>query len=193
MTIVPKVADFYHDDPTPDWKALADAGIIGIIHKCTQGTDFKDPTYASRREAAELRGFKWAAYHFLTLGDPIVQMDFFLKEAGAHVRYVLDWEPDPRGNVPSLAHALHFLQSVRQRTGQTPWLYAGGLLRGRSLPPAFGEFPLWLAEYASRAVVPLPWKQYLLWQYTETGKLTGDCSTCEVTDAELIAAWDDGV
>ena len=39
-------------------------GIVGVIHKATQGTTYVDETYASRRVEALACGLLWGAYHF---------------------------------------------------------------------------------------------------------------------------------
>jgi lysozyme len=193
MTIIPKVADFYHGDEDPDFQALKADGMVAIFLKASQGADFKDPTYARRRYLATEAGLLVGAYHFLTVGDVAAQVEWFLKCAGTGVRYALDWEKTEGGHFAGMWGALRFLDLVEQITGQTPWLYAGELLRGRTIPPSFAHFPLWLSEYGPIARVPLPWQRYTLWQYTEKGEVASDLSTFDGTDDQLRAAWLDTV
>jgi len=85
--------------------------------------------------------------------------------------------------------ALNFLDIVKRTTNQVPWLYAGELLRGRSIPPSFAQFPLWLSEYSATALVPTPWKRYTLWQYTAKGDIASDLSTYDISDDEFRKVW----
>ncbi len=182
--MIPKGADFYHGDDTVDFQALLHQGIIGVFHKASEGLAERDPAYAHRHSLCP-PSMLWGAYHFMRPGDVAKQVQHFLDCAGPNVRYALDWEDQ---HVAQWS-ARRFMELGQMHTGQTPWLYAGGLLRGRSVAPAFAQFPLWLAEYSSKAVVPLPWKRYVLWQYTEKGKIAPDLSCIDVTDDEFRAAW----
>lgn len=190
------MADFYHKDADPDWIGLKKQGVVAVFLKASQGTDFPDPTYLRRHKASEDAGLLTGAYHFLTPGDVTRQVEFFLHCVSAQpngIRYALDWEKDEGGHFAGMWAALKFLEAIKRTTGQTMWLYGGELLRGRTVPPAFGEFPLWLSEYGPIAKVPLPWKRYTLWQYTERGEIASDLSTYEVTDDEFRKMWMDTV
>ena len=46
-------------------KAKAD-GILGVIHKASQGQANVDPMYRSNRNRARAAGLLWGAYHFAT-------------------------------------------------------------------------------------------------------------------------------
>jgi lysozyme len=43
-----EVIDLSHDDASVDFDAVAQAGIVGVIHKATQGVGDVDPLYAPR-------------------------------------------------------------------------------------------------------------------------------------------------
>lgn len=185
--IIPYVADFYHGD-NPNFSALKAAGIVGVIHKATQGSDFVDPEYETRKPLAEAKGLLWAAYHFMDTTDVSAQVDLFLKTVGSDVRLILDWEEPPVGASPTQEQALEFLTQIQNQTGQIPWLYGSSLIR-TNLPDTFAQFPLWLAEYGPIAHVPLPWKKYVLWQYTDVGSIAGDLSTFDGTNSQLANLW----
>ena len=208
MSINPKVVDLYHGDDLVytdeehDFEAAYAAGIRGIIHKATEGANDIDRRYHMRETAARAAGMLWGAYHFMRPGDPVQQAHAFL----AQVRYdkptvlVLDHEAEGVG----MSAALQWLNAVRSITKQTPWLYSGFLIReqeARTYMPVFAEFPLWLAQYGPVAKVPLPWKRYMLWQFTGDGvgpephaipgiaHKNADISHFDGTDDELKAAW----
>ena len=69
------VIDLSHHNPTPDWAKLKAAGCIGVIHKATEGTSYKDPTLYDRAKDAMAAGLKWSTYHFLRPGSMSAQMD----------------------------------------------------------------------------------------------------------------------
>lgn len=183
------VADFYHGDSTPNFKKLRQQGIVGVLHKASDGKSFADSKYSERRKLAEADGMLWGAYHFLENNNIEEQVDFFIKCAGSDVRLALDWEEPPNNEPATVEMALEFLQSIQNKTGQTPWLYGGELLKDQTIPDEFAQFPLWLSEYSSVVRIPKPWKDYTLWQYTENGKIANDLSTFRGTEAELKSAW----
>ena len=49
-----------------DFAAVRRSGILGVIHKATEGGDFVDKSYAIRQPQAEQAGLLWGAYHFGT-------------------------------------------------------------------------------------------------------------------------------
>ena len=82
----PLVIDIYHGDPVQDFARVKAAGIVGVIHKASQGGAVVDQSYASRRKLALAAGLKWGAYHFFDFtASPVAQADHFdahLADAG---------------------------------------------------------------------------------------------------------------
>ena len=59
------VIDLSHFNTTVDLQAAKGDGILGVIHKATQGLTFQDPTYKTNRQQANAAGLLWGAYrHF---------------------------------------------------------------------------------------------------------------------------------
>jgi lysozyme len=71
------IVDLSHWNENVDFKLAKEDGTVGIIHKATQGTKYKDPKYAERRKAAEDEGLLWGAYHFGVRGNGTDQADHF--------------------------------------------------------------------------------------------------------------------
>ncbi|MDQ3746468.1 MAG: glycoside hydrolase family 25 protein, partial [Acidobacteriota bacterium] len=46
------VIDLSHHNTVTSFQQVKDAGILGVIHKATEGTSFVDPRYTERRTAA---------------------------------------------------------------------------------------------------------------------------------------------
>jgi GH25 family lysozyme M1 (1,4-beta-N-acetylmuramidase) len=121
MTIgKPLVIDIYSGDQVQDFARTKAFGILGVIHKATEGATFTDKLYAARRKAwladgkvalappggaagagaAEEVAPRWGAYHFFHGGDPVAEADHFLAvaEPDADTLLALDWEDVPRAS-----------------------------------------------------------------------------------------------
>lgn len=91
------VVDLSHHNCNVDLGQAQSAGIVGVVHKATQGTSFVDPEYATNRAKAKAAGLLWGAYHFGAGADGVEQADFFLKtvQPGPQDLLVLDFEALP--------------------------------------------------------------------------------------------------
>jgi len=168
------VIDLSHNNSTVDFQRARADGILGIIHKATQGTGFIDRAYAQRRQAAKAAGLLWGAYHFGTAADPVAQAKFFLRTAspGANDLMVLDFENNPRnpGNTMSLDQAHSFIAAVKDASGITPGLYGGRYLQeqlGNATDSLLQNCWLWWSQYSPAPEIPRNWPTWTLWQYTD--------------------------
>lgn len=96
------VVDLSHHYAEPDFASARDSGgIIGVIHKATQGLTYTDPAYAGRRVSALAATLLWGAYHFGS--DGVQQAERFqnVVQPTANTLLVLDFEANPQG--PSMA------------------------------------------------------------------------------------------
>jgi lysozyme len=166
------VIDISHHNAKPDFvKAKAD-GIVGVIHKATQGIGGKDPTYEERREQALQAGLLWGAYHFGTGADGSDQADFFLNAVRPKqdTLLVLDFEANRAGSSMSLPEAQEFVSHVNMAVGRFPGLYSGNFIKeklGSGRDPVLAQCFFWLAQYGPVPVVPPNWDTYALWQHTD--------------------------
>jgi len=67
------IVDISHHNGNIDLQLAKADGIIGVIHKATQGTTGVDPMYQTNRAKAAAAGLLWGAYHFATGDDPVMQ------------------------------------------------------------------------------------------------------------------------
>lgn len=182
MSLKPVVVDIsHHNVLEPDgFLKMKEAGILGVIHKATEGTGFVDKTYAKRRKECEAAGLLWGAYHFARGGSPEVQVDHFLRYAkpDENTLLALDWED----KAMTVAKARQFLDVLIARTGRRPdqiWVYGGHVLREciktKEDKAYFSRFRLWLCHYTTPDKVKIPnaWETYGLWQYSESGHIAG--------------------
>lgn len=166
------VIDISHHNANIDFTKLKTAGILGVIHKATQGSTDSDPTYLAHRAAALQAGLLWGAYHFGTDSDGVQQAINFLKVVGdpAGTLLALDFESNPTGPSMSLEEARAFITQIKTATGRYPGFYSGHDIKdalGSSTDSVLANCWFWLAQYGPTPVVPQNWKTWTLWQYTD--------------------------
>ena len=166
------VVDLSHHNSKLDFDKAKAGGVIGVIHKATQGSTGADATYADRRTRAEKAGILWGAYHFGTGSDGVKQAQNFLSNVSKTdgVLLVLDLEDNPTGPSMSLEEARAFVTHVKHETGRWPGLYSGHYVKqllGSTKDPVLANCWFWLAQYGPTAVVPANWSTWTLWQYSD--------------------------
>jgi lysozyme len=166
------IVDISHHNGNVDLGQVNGDGIIGVIHKATQSTNYTDPNYACNRTKAADAGLLWGAYHFGTGGDGAAQADYFLSvvSPGPNDLLVLDLEDNTQGSSMSLDEAHDFVTRVHDVTGQWPGLYSGSYIKqllGSNKDDVLVNCWFWLAQYGSNAVVPANWPTWTMWQYTD--------------------------
>jgi lysozyme len=170
--ITRSVIDVSHWEHPIDFKKVAADGIVAVIAKATQGAAGIDKTYAAFKEAAAPHKFLWGSYHFGTGSEVDVQVEHYLNitKPNDFELVCLDFEPNPNGPTMTLDQARDFVVLLQDRTGRYPVLYGGYWLKesldGR-VDDILTKCPLWVAQYGPKAVLPVGWKKYTLWQYTD--------------------------
>lgn len=166
------VADFSHFNTITSFASVKADGIVGVMHKATEGTGFVDPTYHARRADALAAGLWWGAYHFGVGGDAQAQADFFLSTVnpGPNDLLALDFEQNGSGSSMTLAEAEQFVTQVQSATARWPGLYGGEYLKqllGDNQSQTLANCWFWLSEYGPEAHVPANWQTWTMWQYTD--------------------------
>ncbi|HEY5885329.1 MAG TPA: glycoside hydrolase family 25 protein [Pyrinomonadaceae bacterium] len=166
------VVDISHHNGNVNLQAAKGDGIIGVIHKATQGQTGVDAMYQTNRSKATAAGLLWGAYHFGTGGNGVAQAQHFLDVVGTfdNTLLVLDFEQNPGGASMSLADARAFVTQVNQVTGRFPGFYSGSYIKqllGSGKDPVLAQCWLWLPQYGPTPVVPANWSTWTMWQYTD--------------------------
>ena len=166
------ILDMYHgdnNDKVPNFAALKEQGCQGIIHKCTQGSYYKDPLFDQRIANAEAADLLVAAYHFGDASSVAEQIENFQSHSKGLFGF-LDFERNP-GSTMTPAMARTFMASM-----PVPAIYGSDMVRenAKALAMSFtnGLFPwCWLAEYGPHEVYAAPWteKSTIGWQFSESG------------------------
>jgi len=205
-TINRKVLDISHHNDVSSWSQVKGAGIVGIIHKATEGSSYTDPQYLPRCAPAMNTGLLWGAYHWINAGSIKPQVDNFLKVVGVddETLYALDWEDDPNNGTASRDQAQEFLDRIGQEIG--PYrcvVYSGNTAKeklGSGSNEYFGKHRLWLAQYGTTPTPQASWDDWWLWQYSDGNVgpgphgcpgVTGDVDTnsWSGSDGELRQEW----
>ncbi len=173
MILINVVVDLSHHNTVSDFGVVKRDGILGVIHKATQGTSFVDGEYKDRRKEALDAGLLWGAYHFGVAGDGKKQAEHFLKTVNpaATDLVVLDFEPNASQTM-TLKEAERFVEAVNTQIGRYPGLYASqSFLKenlGTNTDTVLQNCFLWIARYSSRLPEPPPaFSDFALWQYTD--------------------------
>jgi lysozyme len=202
----PVVIDIYHGDPVLDFAKVKAFGVVGVIHKASQGGAVVDQSYASRRKLALAAGLKWGAYHFFDFSaSPAVQADHFLSVADAddETLVALDWE-NVGSREPSAALAKAFLEEIETKLGRKAVIYSGNVAKEQlaGKDAYFGSHRLWLCQYATQFRLQASWAAPWLWQNNGDNygpgphSIPGIAGLCDnntivppMTVERLIAEW----
>ena len=168
------VIDISHYNTVTSFQQIKDNGIVGVIHKATQGAGGVDAKYHARRQRALDAGLLWGAYHFGTKGNADKQVDNFLSTVNPTKTdlLVLDFEPYGESGTMTLPEAEQFVTLVNQKIGRFPGLYSGQAFInarvGNNTSTVLKNCFLWVARYSSQQpVAPPAWKTFTFWQYTD--------------------------
>jgi lysozyme len=178
--------DISHYQNVVDFAQVKAAGVSFVFIKATEGVTLVDPNFAQYRTASKAEGLPRGFYHFFHPKDDLQsQIDFFVKTVGrlepGDLPPVLDVENPEEWPGFTVAQRVNmilgWLQGVEKALGVRPIIYVNNRMMNTILnnPAAFKGYILWLAYYTSQsvAVVPLPWLNWVFWQYTETGGIAG--------------------
>jgi GH25 family lysozyme M1 (1,4-beta-N-acetylmuramidase) len=191
MTIgKPLVIDIYYGDQVRDFALTKAFGIVGVIHKASEGKGFVDKLYAVRRklwldggkvppappdggERSAALAPKWGAYHFFHGGDPRAEADHFLAvaEPDSGTLVALDWEDVPGRGAARAEEARQFLDRIEEKLGRKAVIYSGNVAKEKisGKDGFFGAHRLWLAQYGTRWAVQPSWSAPWLWQNNGDG------------------------
>jgi lysozyme len=173
-----------------------------VFIKATDGAFNNDNMFVRNWQNATSAGLLTGAYHFFRpLHDPIKQADFFLKtiasRKGLPPVVDLEWSPRRgikdewtlvRGGQPVIPVRkrveiiAQYLQRIESQIGRKPIIYTATSWWNPTLNNAktcgqlnFADYSLWIAFYPKKRplVLPAPWKNYLIHQYSGSGNIAG--------------------
>jgi GH25 family lysozyme M1 (1,4-beta-N-acetylmuramidase) len=175
-----------------NWPAVAASGQRFAIIKATDGTSGGNSYFASDYRAAKANGLIATGYHW---GRP----DYGQAELQAdRVIDAMNWSNDGKtmppmldieygtmvgsGNCYNLSPSAlvgwvqRFVNRVTARIGRGPMIYTNAYWWNdcTASNTSFGHLPLVIANYgAAPSPLPAGWNTYAIWQFTETGRISG--------------------
>ena len=173
--------DVSHHQGAIDWSKVAGDGVRFAYLKASEGRDHRDTSFATNWSAAAATGIPRGAYHFFTFCSPgSDQAEHFLRvvppERGA-LRPVADVEFV--GNCRSWtsleavrAELRVFLERVAAAWDRQPILYVTADAYDRVLAGQFSGYAIWIREIF-RQPAPEEYGGWLIWQFSETGRVPG--------------------
>src|SRR5262245_60771015 len=197
--MVSPVIDLSHWNPTPDWARIKEAGVVGVIHKATESTNYVYDTLFKRARAAMNAGLCWSTYHFLRPGSMQAQMDWYLKTVNPveGERVCLDHE-DAGVSIANLEQCVQILQADPRKLQVC--IYSGHVIKDQlgttKTSAILATTSLWIAHYTSAAAPTWPkqvWPQWSLWQWTDKESIPGISAPVDGDrwngSADALLAW----
>ena len=174
---VPIVIDLSHwNTISSSLKPAAESGIVGVIHKATEGASNVDKKVDARYALAKQAGLLWGLYHFLRPGDQRAHARHFISIASQFGDDQTLLAADHEDAKVSLSDLKVFLREVEALSGRYPVIYSGHVLKDQlkgKEDPEIASYRLWLAQYSSQPVLPPGFDAYWIWQYTDKGEVAG--------------------
>ena len=162
------------------WPSVAASGKHFVIAKVSQGVSFRDPTFAYNYAQMRRVGMKRGGYHFADpTCNPVDEANLYVgivkANGGFEIRPILDLE-QTGGKTPAQlqAYARMWGYEVQRLTGFKPILYSyTSFIAENELHTIADLFDLWLADYSSQPDNGGWPREPLMWQYSDTGRVTG--------------------
>lgn len=182
-----KGIDVSVDQGQIDWAAVKDGADVQFAYaKATEGITYVDEQFRRNRTTCFLRKIPFGPYHFFRPNDDgVAQAEHFLSVAkpfGALLPMV-DVEVADGLTATAIVNQLsRFVNRVEQELhGKLMIIYTGWSFWNTALAgsDAFAGHPLWVAAYpdayddSQAPPVPNGWKSATLWQYSESGQVSG--------------------
>ncbi|MBO5336723.1 MAG: hypothetical protein J6A94_06280 [Lachnospiraceae bacterium] len=169
-----------------DWKAVKNSGVSYVIIRCgyrgsSAGALIEDPKYKSNIKGAIDAGLKVGVYFFTQAVDEVeaVEEASMVLELikGYKISYPIFLDVEASGGradgidkATRTAVCKAFCATI-QDAGYTAGVYANKTwLTSKIDASALSNYKIWLAQYA---VTPTYTGKYDLWQYTESGRISG--------------------
>jgi len=180
-----------------DWKKVGQDGVKFAFVKMTEGR-----TYISRRKSeideARCVGLAVGAYHFgrpdtdTGIHDAVAEAHHFLEnyEPGVNdMRPIIDMEKGMKTDDSYNAEwALTYCDEIEKALGKRPIIYTARWYvqsyfanANKDLLDRLSKEDLWWAEYSDQQTKKLtPWDEWLMWQFSGSGSISGVTGDCDV-------------
>lgn len=167
-----------------DFHKVYSSGVHFVYMKATEGDDYVDPAFADNWKKARAAGMAHGAYHFMTWCSTAAdQAAWFVKNVPADedaLPPVLDLEWNHGSSCTNKFSRADVLEKIRvmlkvmeQHTGKLPIIYTDITFHHDILEGEHFDNPFWLRSTAAEPPQRYGNRQWMLWQWTQTGVLNG--------------------
>ena len=171
--------DVSHYQGRIDWDEVATNNSISYAYlKATEGAALVDDTYRRNLTEARRVGLSVGSYHFYRPNvDWRKQFDNLtsvVRPEEQDLVPIIDIEH--RGSVSEatfIADLRAFVEKVTEYYGRRPLLYTYHNFYNRYLTGLFTDYHFMIARYRSDSPILSDGKDYIMWQYTQTGSVPG--------------------
>lgn len=171
--------DVSHYQGNIDWDKVVNGTPISYVYlKATEGASLVDDTYERNLTEARRVGLSVGSYHFyrpnVDWKKQFDNMTSVVKTENQDLVPIIDIEH--RGSVSSedfIADLRSFIEKVTAYYGKKPLLYTYHNFYNRYLQGEFTDYHFMIARYRSDSPTLNDGKDYIMWQYTQTGSIPG--------------------
>lgn len=170
---------------TVNWGAVKAAGKQFGIARISDGIKYNDAYFTANWQGMKAAGLIRGSYQYFRPDvDPTAQANLVLsklKAAGGlqpgDLPVVLDLETNGgKSSATIIKNVETWIAKIKQGTNRVPMIYTGSYFwDGKVITSKFASYPLWTAHYTSKPcpLVPNPWKEWKIWQYTSKEQVNG--------------------
>lgn len=171
--------DVSHYQGSIDWDKVAASGKVSYAYlKATEGASLVDDTYERNLREARKAGLSVGSYHFYRPNvDWKKQFENFtsvVSKGSQDLVPIIDIEH--KGTVSQdkfIADLTSFIEQVTKYYGKKPLLYTFHNFYNRHLSGLFKDYHWMIARYREDSPTLDDGKDYVIWQYTSTGRVPG--------------------
>ncbi len=171
--------DVSHYQGEIDWDEVVSGTNISYAYlKATEGASYVDDTYERNLSEARRVGLSVGSYHFYRASvTPKEQFDNMvrnIKTDSQDLVPIIDIEH--RGTVSEaqfIRDLKELVRLVEQYYGKKPLLYSYQNFYNRHLVGHFDGYHWMIAKYQSEAPILSDGRDYIMWQYTSKGRISG--------------------
>lgn len=171
--------DVSHYQGKIDWNRVAREGGVSYVYiKATEGAEIVDDRHAFNLAAAHKAGLSVGSYHFyrprVDVDAQFRNMTSVVIKSGQDLVPIIDIEDD-RGVTEDrfIADLSRFIHMVTRHYGRKPMLYTGQNFYNKHFQGLFQDYQWMIAKYKPDVPVLEDGRNYLMWQYTDKGRIPG--------------------
>lgn len=171
--------DVSHYQGNIDWEMVAsDKNIKFVYIKASEGITISPKHYHLNIKEIRQAGIPVGAYHFFHPDISVQrQFDNFTKQVKKEDQDLVPLiDVETPGKVPKKAVAdsvKKFADMLEKHYGCRPMIYTGSDFYNNYLSHKFTKYPLFIARYSTAKPVLKDGAKWVLWQFTEKGKVAG--------------------